>query len=297
MFVLLSRIIEGIPPEITRRIAKPLFMAPLPSCRPKTAWRIGEIRTHGPLGVAAGFDKEGLYTRALSAFCPGFIVVGSTTARHRRGNKPPLTARLRPLSLVNAMGLPSPGIPTVLARLKKVEYPIILSIAGFSPEELLAQILYVEKYGNHISAIEVNLSSPTYKGIWDRVSPLISSKKPLFIKVGPTSDLRFYAEMAKRRGYGLVLTNTLPVSDERIGVGRGGVSGLWLYPILLKMLNKAREYAGRDVPIMAVGGVMSCRQVRDVMKLADGVQMLTGILYFTPYLIKRLNECALDSSS
>ncbi|MEM3325902.1 MAG: dihydroorotate dehydrogenase 2, partial [Thermoproteus sp.] len=248
-----ASLVERIPPEVTRRLGKLFFSIPLPSCRPSTKWRIGRAETYGPVGVAAGLDKEGLYTRALSAFCPGFIVVGSTTARPRRGNKPPLTARLSPRSLVNAMGLPSPGLPVVLARISKVEYPLFVSVAGFTAEELLQQIEYVEKYGRNIEAIEVNLSSPTYKGAWDKAAPLLASaKKQLFIKVGPTSELRAYFELARRSGHGLVLTNTLPVDDRRIGVGRGGVSGLWLYSIMLKMLEKARAYLGRGVPIIAV---------------------------------------------
>ncbi len=288
----MADLIEEIPPEVTRRLGKALFAIPLPSCRRKTRWRIGLVETNGPVGVAAGLDKEGLYTRALSYFCPGFIVVGSTTAKPRRGNKPPLAARLRPRSLINAMGLPSPGLPVVLSRISGIDYPLFVSIAGFTAEELLAQIRYVERYGHNIAAIEVNLSSPTYKGLWDEAAPLLESKKPLFIKVGPTSELRAYLNLAKRGGHGLVVTNTLPVSDQRLGVGRGGVSGLWLYPLMMRMLERARSYLGRDVPIIAAGGVMSCKQVKAVLRLADAVEVLTGILYYGPQLVGRLNACA-----
>ncbi|AEA12001.1 dihydroorotate dehydrogenase [Thermoproteus uzoniensis 768-20] len=291
---MLARLVELIPSEITRRLGKALFSIPLPPCRAEARWRVGPVETNGPVGIAAGLDKEGLYTRALSAFCPGFIVVGSTTARRREGNKPPLTARLKPRSLVNAMGLPNPGLPVVLARVSEVDYPIFVSIAGFTAGELLAQIRYVERHGHNVRAIEVNLSSPTYKGAWDRAAPLLNSKKPLFIKVGPTSDLRAYLDLARKGGHGLVLTNTLPVDDRRIGVGRGGISGLWLYPLMMKMLEKARSYLGRDTPIIAVGGIMSCRQVKAVMRLADAVEVLTGVLYYGPGLVGRLNACAVQ---
>ncbi len=291
---MLADLLELVPSEVTRRLGRALFLLPLPSCGRRLAWRIGAVETNGPVGVAAGLDKEGLYTRALSYFCPGFIVVGSTTARPRRGNKPPLTARLRPRSLVNAMGLPSPGLPVVLSRLSKIDYPLFLSIAGFTAGELLQQLYYVERYGHNVRAVEVNLSSPTYKGAWDKAAPLLSSKKPIFIKVGPTSELRAYLDLARRGGHGLVITNTLPVPDPRIGVGRGGVSGLWLYPLMVKMLEKARAYLGRDIPIIAVGGVMSCRQVKTVLKLADAVEVLTGVLYYGPRLVGLLNSCAVD---
>ncbi|MFB6491363.1 MAG: dihydroorotate dehydrogenase 2 [Thermoproteus sp. AZ2] len=281
-----------LPPEVTRRLGHLLFSIPLPPCRPRTTWRIGPAETYGPVGVAAGLDKEGLYTRFLSSFCPGFIVVGSTTPRRRRGNKPPLTARLRPLSFVNAMGLPSPGLPAVLARISDVDYPLFISLAGFSPQDFEIQLEHLGRYaGPNIRAVEINLSSPTYKGLWDRGWDL-ESKLPLFLKVGPTADLRLYFDLAKRRGYGLVLTNTLPVEDKRLGAGRGGLSGLLLYPVLLKMLEKARERVGRDVPIIAVGGVMSCAQAREVLKLADGIEVLTGVLYYGPLLLKVLNGCS-----
>jgi dihydroorotate dehydrogenase (fumarate) len=288
----LARLTELIPSEVTRRLGRALFSLPLPPCRPGARWRVGPVETNGPVGIAAGLDKDGLYTRALSAFCPGFIVVGSTTARPRRGNRPPLTARLRPRSLVNAMGLPSPGLPVVLSRISKVEYPLFVSVAGFTAGEILEQIRYIERYGSNVRAIEVNLSSPTYKGMWDKAAPLLESKKPLFIKTGPTSELKAYLELARRGGHGLVITNTLPVADPRIGVGRGGLSGLWLYPAMMRMLEKARAHLGGDLPIIAVGGVMSCRQAKAAMKLANAVEVLTGVLYYGPDLVKRLNACA-----
>lgn len=294
---MIADILERIPPEVTRRLGKALFAVPLPRCGKRTSWRIGGVETNGPVGIAAGLDKEGLYTRALSYFCPGFIVVGSTTARPRRGNKPPLAARLRPRSLINAMGLPSPGLPVVISRISGVDYPLFVSVAGFTAEELLAQIRYVERHGHNVLAVEVNLSSPTYKGLWDRAAPLLESKKPLFIKVGPSSELKAFFELAKKRGYGLVITNTLPAADPHLGAGMGGVSGLWLYPLMTRMLEKARSYLGKDVPIIAVGGVMSCKQARAVLKFADAVEVLTGILYYGPQLVGLLNACAAAARS
>lgn len=280
------------PAEVTRRLGRLIFSIPLRPCRRRAEWRIGPVETNGPVGVAAGLDKEGLYTRFLSAFCPGFVVVGSTTPKPRAGNKPPRAARARPLSLTNAFGLPGPGLPVVASRIRGIDYPLFVSISGFSRGDFAVQLRYIERNLPNVRAVEVNLSSPTYMGLWDKGGEALESSKPLFLKIGPSANFRAYLELAKRRGYGLVITNTLPVEDPRLGAGRGGLSGLLLYPLMLKMVEKARASLGRDVPIIAVGGIMSCRQAREALRLADGIEVLTALLYYGPQMLRTLNECA-----
>ncbi|MEM3996814.1 MAG: dihydroorotate dehydrogenase 2 [Pyrobaculum sp.] len=286
---LVGRLAHYVHPEISHKLGSLIFSIPLPSCRCDYAWEVGEVKVCGPVGVAAGLDKTGLYARFLSFFCPGFIVVGSTLLYSRRGNKPPRLARARPYSLVNAMGLGSPGIPRVVARVSALRYPVFISLAGFSVGDFLVQIEYLQKFFKP-AAVELNLSSPTYRGFW-RAVPDIPADVPVFVKLGPSQDVLTAAAQAKRRRWGVVVTNTLPIDDVRISVGRGGLSGLLLYKYGVKVLEKVRRVVGDGVPVIYAGGVFTCSQLREVLRLADAAEVLTAVLYFTPYVLKLLNQC------
>ena len=293
LLTLIGRVLHNIHPEITYRLGSILFSLPLPPCRCETRWEVGGVKTYGPVGVAAGLDKTGAYARFLSFFCPGFLVVGSTLPRRRRGNAPPRVARVRPYSLVNAMGLNSPGIAEVVSRLAGLGYPVFISVAGFSAEDFFTQLIYLQRHYRP-AAVEINISSPTYRGFWRSLPELVNVDIPLFVKVGPSTDISSVARVVKRAGWGLVVTNTFPVEDRRISVGRGGLSGLLLYRYGVKLLERVRTCVGRDVPIIYSGGLFACSQLREVLRLADAAEVLTAVLYFTPYIITLLNQC-LDS--
>jgi dihydroorotate dehydrogenase (fumarate) len=293
LLTLIGRVLHNIHPEITYRLGSVLFSLPLPPCRCETRWEVGGVKTCGPVGVAAGLDKTGAYARFLSFFCPGFLVVGSTLPHRRRGNAPPRVARVRPYSLVNAMGLNSPGIAEVVSRLAGLGYPVFISVAGFSAEDFFTQLIYLQRYYRP-AAVEVNISSPTYRGFWRSLPELVNVDIPLFVKVGPSTDISSVARVVKRAGWGLVVTNTFPVEDRRISVGRGGLSGLLLYRYGVKLLERVRTCVGRDVPIIYSGGLFACSQLREVLRLADAAEVLTAVLYFTPYIVTLLNQC-LDS--
>lgn len=285
----MGRLVYYVHPEVSHRLGSLIFSIPLPSCRCDFSWEVGGVKVCGPVGVAAGLDKTGLYARFLSFFCPGFIVVGSTLPYTRRGNKPPRVARLWPYSLVNAMGLYSPGISRVVARISSLRYPVFVSLAGFSVGDFLIQIEYLRRFFKP-AAVELNISSPTYKGFW-KAAPDLPADVPVFLKLGPSQDLKTAAEQAKKRGWGVVATNTLPVDDVRISVGRGGLSGLLLYKYGVKLLEKVRGVVGDGVPVVYSGGVFTCSQLREVLRLADAAEVLTAVLYFTPYVLKLLNRC------
>jgi dihydroorotate dehydrogenase (fumarate) len=286
----LGRLLHYVHPEVAHRLLSPVLSIPLPSCRCAARWRVGTAETCGPVGIAAGLDKTGMYARFLSFFCPGFIVVGSTLPRARRGNKPPRAARVRPYSLVNAMGLNTPGVAVVVSRVSGLEYPVFISLAGFSVRDFVVQVEYLKRHYRP-AAVELNISSPTYGGSWRDIPEDLDAGVQVFVKVGPSSDLRAVIRRAARLGWGLVVTNTIPVRDARLSAGAGGLSGLLLYRHGVRLLARAREIAGPDVPIVYSGGVFACSQLREVLKLANAVEVLTSVLYFTPYVARLLNEC------
>jgi len=178
-------------------------------------------------------------------------------------------------------------------RVGGLGYPVFISVAGFSAEDFFTQLLYLQRHYRP-AAVEVKISSPTYRGFWRSLPELVNVDIPLFVKVGPSTDISSVARVVKRAGWGLVVTNTFPVEDRRISVGRGGLSGLLLYRYGVKLLERVRTYVGRDVPIIYSGGLFACSQLREVLRLADAAEVLTAVLYFTPYIVTLLNQC-LDS--
>ncbi|AFZ70355.1 dihydroorotate dehydrogenase [Caldisphaera lagunensis DSM 15908] len=292
MINLISKSVKYVHPEITMRIGHLIFSIPLPEGKCKHQYEIGSAKVCGKVGIAAGLDKNGKYAKFLSHFNPGFIVIGSTTPKKRIGNKPPRVARILPYSMVNAMGLNNDGLPMVLSRVSKINYPIFISVAGFNLFEIEEQIIYLNKYmSENIQGIEINLSSPTYKGKWKDIIPtLTASKKQIFIKIGPGFSIREYAKIANKEGFGLVLSNTLPIQDNRISVKRGGLSGILLYKLSKAMIKKAREVGGNEIPIIGVGGIMSCKQLNEILQYANAAEIYTAILYMGPGIINSLNE-------
>ncbi|WP_292319254.1 dihydroorotate dehydrogenase 2 [Caldisphaera sp.] len=291
MMKIIMKTVKHVHPEITMKLGHIIFSIPLKESNCEDPYKIGSAKVCGRVGIAAGLDKNGKYTKFLSHFSPGFIVVGSTTPKKRIGNKPPRVARIKPYSMVNAMGLNNDGLPLILSRVSRVNYPIFISVAGFNLFEIEEQIIYLNRYStNNIQGIEVNLSSPTYKGKWKDIIPtLASSKKQIFIKIGPGFKIEDYVKLASKEGFGLVLTNTLPIEDQRISAKRGGLSGLLLYRLSNYMIKKARELGGNEIPIIGVGGIMSCKQLKEILKYANAVEIYTAILYMGPGIISSLN--------
>jgi Dihydroorotate dehydrogenase len=82
------------------------------------------------------------------------------------------------------MGLNSPGIDRVVSRLAGLDYPVFISLAGFKAEDFLVQLLYLRRHYRP-AAVEVNISSPTYKGFWRSLPELVNVDIPLFVRWGP----------------------------------------------------------------------------------------------------------------
>ncbi|MCG2870597.1 MAG: dihydroorotate oxidase, partial [Vulcanisaeta sp.] len=249
---MLPRVINYLPPDITHDISHAIIRAGIAG-----VLRIGMdypaevfgIRFRNPLGLGAGIDKDGLLINGLARSGVGFVTIGSVTLKPRRGNPRPRIVKYPGLkAMVNAMGLPSRGFADFITRLGKVVdlasrfgVRVIVSLAGFSLEEFLVMLSRLRGFG--IDAVEVNISSPTYRGSWlndiNRLGDLLRAiegfDKPLFIKVPLGAGVDFYrwiTEAAERYGYGLTIANTLPIKEPRISVGYGGLSGYPIYPLV-----------------------------------------------------------------
>lgn len=267
--------------------------------------RMGRLRS--PLGLAAGYDKSGKYVKALSKLGFGYIVVGSFTLKPRKGHpKPRIAYRDAEQAVVNAMGLPNPGVMEFVKNFKKVEgCKVVASITGDTLDEFVECFAVVQKV---VDAVEINISCPTHEAsmrmkeletIRELAERLKEIKtKTVYIKIPPpvTSEemestcrlLKIWLDCGMD---GVTAVNTLLVDAPELALGKGGLSGRPLRPIMLRTVSRIRKELGEDVEINAVGGIMTGGDVSEALKAgANTVQIMTAMLFRGPNTPRYVSE-------
>jgi dihydroorotate dehydrogenase (NAD+) catalytic subunit len=260
---------------------------------------IAGIGLKKPLILASGILDETGYTmlRVASAGA-GAIVTKSIGLQERAGNPNPTVVELD-TGLLNAMGLPNPGMEEFAGEIAKVKgnagIPIIGSIFAGDEDGFAEMAALMEKAG--ADALELNLSCPHAKGygaelgqVPDRVRSITASVKsassiPVFIKLTPnTADIAELAASAEKGGAdGVVAINTLramaispelrrPVLASKIG----GYSGPGIKPIGLRCVYEI--YDAVHIPIVGVGGIATGKDaVEYMMAGASAFQVGTAL--------------------
>jgi dihydroorotate dehydrogenase len=276
------------------------------------------LRFPNPIGVAAGFDKDGRIVDALESLGFGFVEVGTVTPAPQPGNDGPRMARLvAERAIVNRLGFPSEGADAVAARLarRRPGIPVGINVgpnratppAGWTGDYVEAlRVLY--DAGDYFV---INISSPNTPGLRDlhrsdllddvlsalraevaaRAARSGGSPKPVLLKVSPdvpADGLDDIAALVVRHGVaGVVVANTTIASPlvERAGLGGGGVSGA---PIRAVSTALVREYYRRlrgRAEIVGVGGVFGAEDAYEKIRAgASLVQVYTGFVYEGPGL-------------
>ena len=285
------------------------------------------VRFPGPVGLAAGVDKDGVALRAWPGLGFGFVEVGTVTWQPQPGNPRPRLYRL-PASeaVVNRMGFNNAGAVALAERLRKLgprRVPIGVSI-GKSKATPVEEA--VEDYRAslrtlfpHADYFAINVSSPNtpgLRGLQDRaaLSALLGElgreadalastgrRPPLLVKIAP--DLTFEAidevlsVCAEHEVAGLIATNTtlsrdgLAAEDREIGEQPGGLSGRPLAPRALEVVAHVTKRSEGRLPVIGVGGIHT---PADAARMFDAgaslVQLYTGFIYRGPALVRRINR-------
>jgi len=258
-----------------------------------------------PVGIAAGLDKDYKSTPKYLSLGFGFSVVGTTMINPRKGNpKPRLIREKSKGELVNALSFPSDGSYKILYRLKNYPSPrerIIISVSGTSEEEIIENLLLFQDF---CFAVEINISSPNTTDLKKFVnhnsirSILKKSRKvtnlPIFIKLPRLLEIEYYDELINATQefdqVGVVLCNTLPVTDSRLSVGNGGRSGKSLFDSTLSILKYVRK-SFPEITILCSGGISSPDQAKMLLESgANALQIYTALIYEGPGIIKEIND-------
>ncbi|MGE4233819.1 MAG: quinone-dependent dihydroorotate dehydrogenase [Bacteriovoracia bacterium] len=260
-----------------------------------------------PIGLAAGFDKNGTLIPGIQELGFGFIEIGTVTCLPQLGNEKPRLFRLpEKRALVNKMGFNNDGADLVFKHLKhtkkylKVPLGINLGKNKSVPNSQAFEdyLKLIDVFRPLADYFVINISSPNTPGLRDlQTFEFIKDlgakikkrtvEQPIFIKLSPDLSLTDLKTICTQCGpdkyfQGLILANTLPTD-------LGGLSGAPLKQASLRMLQAAREELDKSVPIISVGGIETLEDVIERLRLgATSVQIYSALVYEGPGLIGRL---------
>jgi dihydroorotate dehydrogenase len=329
--VLYEGVLRHVPPETAHDLGFGLIRAV--GAVPGGAWVLRRVlaprdpvlRVHalgldfpGPLGLAAGFDKDGRGTVALAALGFGFVEVGTVTARPQPGNPRPRMFRFpAERALVNRMGFNNAGAAALSARLRVLgeARPVIGVNIGRTkavPEDqaVADYVTSARLVADVADYVVVNVSSPNTPGLRDlqaveKLRPLLVAVRealdgasprrrvPLLVKIAPDladDDVDAVAFMAVDLGLdGIIATNTtisrdgLHDSAAVADAGPGGMSGAPLKTRALEVLRRLHDRTGGRLVLIAAGGIETADDAWE--RLAAGATLLqayTAFIYHGP---------------
>lgn len=286
--------------------------------------KIGGLRFPNPVGLAAGFDKNGTAAPFMQNLGFGFVEIGSVTANSCIGNPKPRTFRLpEDQSLINRLGLNNEGVLTISRRLKyrNLSIPMGVNIAKTHDPSIIGERA-IEDYRtsfdmvkNIADYITLNIScTNTTEGKTfedpDSLYKLLKSLEiehdaslpPVLVKFSVDLDDSLLHELLDIcEGFaieGYVATNTSSLREnlktrESViqQIGKGGLSGKAIGAKSTAVIQKIHSYTKGLKTIIGVGGINSTEDAIEKLKAgADLLQIYTGLVYEGPSLIKKINR-------
>lgn len=277
-----------------------------------------------PIGLAAGFDKDGEALDGFAALGFGFLEVGTVTPRPQPGNPRPRLFRFPGArALVNRLGFNNAGMAALRNRLasrRRVPVPLGINIGKNkdTPNDRAAEdyLRCLDALYDQADFFIVNISSPNTPGLrdlqsgdalagllyairdrcahWRSARP--NQKRPwLFVKVSPDeNDYTALVETVVAAGFdGLVATNTTRARDglPASAPADGGMSGAPLKKRSTEVLRTIARLARGRLTLIAAGGVFSAEDAYEkILAGASLVEVYTGFIYEGPGLVRRMNR-------
>ncbi|MFH0701313.1 MAG: quinone-dependent dihydroorotate dehydrogenase [Candidatus Woesearchaeota archaeon] len=289
------------------------------------------LKFPNPVGLAAGFDKNGVLIDFLPHLGFGYMEVGSVTAEGGTGNPKPRIFRLvEDEAIINRMGLNNEGAEKIYERLKGKEhqFPVGINIAKTHDPNIMGDAAirdFCKSYRiMHPVAdyLTLNISCPNTKEgktfedpavLGELLSALRGEEgdlgvRPMLLKLSPDLDyLSLDNLLGVGEGYritGYVISNTtknqveLRISQYQLeGIGVGGVSGVPVQFRARELTRYVRDHLP-ETTIISVGGINSPHEaLKRFSAGADLIQVYTGLIYEGPELVRRINRALLKYST
>jgi dihydroorotate dehydrogenase len=282
-----------------------------------TAFGVG---FENPVGLAAGFDKDGVAVRGLDALGLGHIEIGTLTLRPQEGNPKPRIRRFpREQALVNSMGFPNAGLGAFQAASwppagsLRTRIGINLGKNKDTPLERAAEESCALLRAVHARAdyVALNVSSPNTPGLRElqgraalepllrevaRVRDDLATRVPVLVKIAPDLSEReldeILAAVESARIDGIIATNT---TLDRTGLPElarglpGGTSGAPLRARSTAVIRFLAQRTQGRLPIIGVGGIRGAEDALEKIRAgAHLVQVYTGMVYAGPGLVRTI---------
>lgn len=311
-----SPAIFALDPERAHRLAilgLKLRPAGKPAAQGPLQTEVAGLTFPNPLGMAAGFDKDGEVPDALLGLGFGFAEVGSITPRPQAGNPRPRLFRLtEDRAVINRMGFNNGGAAAAVARLAARQgrggiVGINIGANKDSADRVTDYAQMTRVMAPLASYLAVNISSPNTPGLraLQDEGALIelldavfeargASGPPVFLKVAPDlepADVEAIARIAADKRLGaLIVSNTTierPPMKSAQADEAGGLSGAPLKDKALTRLRDFRKATGGTVPLVGVGGIATAEDAWTRIRAgASLVELYSAMVYEGPGIAK-----------
>lgn len=280
-----------------------------------------------PVGLAAGFDKDGEAARAWASLGFGFAELGTVTWHPQPGNPPPRLFRLpQDHAALNRMGFNNQGAIAMANRLQpwrdqasaSIPWGINLGKSKITPLEAAAadycqSFAALRQLGDYFV---VNVSSPNTPGLRslqsrDQLEPILAAlqqdnvdRKPLLVKIAPDLDwdaIAAVVDLAETYELaGIIATNTtlsrqglrtqvIPKTGNPVTAEAGGISGAPLGDRATEIIRQIYRHTQGRLPIIGVGGIFTAEDAwAKITAGASLLQVYTGWVYEGPEMVRRI---------
>ena len=330
--------------HFTFSFLKTVFKIPFVEGIIKNIYSISDKKLHrnilginfpNPIGLAAGFDKNGILLDELAAFGFGFIEIGTVTPKAQSGNEKPRLFRLpKDQAIINRMGFNNDGVEAMVELLKKKNRNIVIGGnigKNKHTDNENAKTDYLQCFESlflYVNYFAINVSSPNTPGLRElqEKEPLLAllnqlqnlnsilaekhstSRKPIVLKISPDLSeeqlLEIIDVIIESKLDGVIATNTttsregLKTDPDTIqSIGPGGLSGKVLTNRSNEVIRFIANHSNKKFVIIGVGGIHS---VEDALEKLDAgahlIQLYTGFIYEGPKLIKDIKKKLLTLS-
>ena len=298
----------------------PLVLASLAqTVSPLLEQKVFNLHFPNPVGLAAGFEKDGHGLLALQALGFGFVELGGYTRLPQIGIPRQRIFRLtKDLALINRMGFPNPGADQAardLSRIKNIAIPLGINLAKskiIANDAAIEDYLYsFSKLYNYGDYFVINVSSPNTPGLRQLQSKeflgeIIGTimdyrskqpkQKPVLIKTTVDFSLSEIDELLEvcrvHKVDGIVCSNS-SVSREGLKTEIDEAGGLSGRPIAARATAMVRHIhkAMPNLTIIGLGGIFTAEDAYEKIKAgASLAQIYTGLIYEGPFVVKNINR-------
>jgi dihydroorotate dehydrogenase len=315
-YPLISKLLFSLEPETAHALAMKSceflyragiagLLAKPPQADPVTAMG---LTFPNPVGLAAGFDKNGEHLDALAALGFGFIEIGTVTPRPQPGNPRPRLFRIeQKQALINRLGVNNRGVDQLLANVANAHFARCGGIVGINlgknfdtPGERAIDdyLLGFERVYGAASYVAINSADDALlsrlKAEQTRLADKHGKYVPLAVKIGADLDDEAIQAIADRlraqRIDGVIASTTTQSRDGVAGLPNaleaGGLSGAPLFERSTRVLSRLAVALAGEVPIIGVGGILCGADAQAKIDAgASLVQLYSGLVYRGPELI------------